>query len=370
MRESTAALLVALATVLITVLGALPVVMTLCDRSLVRARLVPPRGQEPARTRRVRRADPAAPGVPATQAEWFDGIARGVRAGLPATEAVITAPTCSASVRRLQEDLAAGGTLTDVLSRAPSAADPQLSVLRGCMPEGALSPAALELAAANARAEEDLNGEVRVAVSYAVHSARLLTVLPFLMLGGAALLSSGVRGGLTAAGPAAGIITGSLAGLAGSRWMRRIIRTASRPSQSATAAHVADTLVVHLAAGGTVPAALGALAPVHPACSEAARMLHEGRPLSESLSPLRLTAPSVTATIEQAHRDGLPLAGALSRTAADLRARDRDHVLAAVRRIPARAAAPLVLCVLPSFVLTAVVPLGLASIGAVRTPAT
>lgn len=370
MRESTTAGLVALATVLITVLGVLPVVMTLCDRRLVRARLVPPRARESQRARTVRRALPAAPGVPATRAEWLDGIARGVRAGLPATEAVIAAPACSASVGRLQEDLAAGAALTDVLSRAPSAADPQLSVLQWCMPGGALSPAALEIAAANARAEQDLNGEVRVAVSYAMHSARLLTVLPFLMLGGAALLSSGVRGGLTAAGPAACIITGSLAGLAGSRWMRRIIRTASRPSHSAPAVQVADALVVHLAAGGTVTAALGALAPTHPACSETARLLQEGRPLSEALAPLRLTAPSVTGAIEQAHRDGLPLVSALSRTAADLRARDRDHVLAAVRRIPARAAAPLVLCVLPSFVLTAVVPLGLASIGAVRTPAT
>lgn len=362
MREATAAVLVSLS----VALGVLPAVMTRCDRRLVRARLGPPQEREAMRPRRTGNRRPHSPAPPATRAEWFDGIARGVRAGLPATEAVIAAPACSASVQRLQQALAAGVALPDALSGP----DPLLSVLRGCMPGGALSPAALDLAAANARTGDDLGGEVKVAVSYALHSARLLTALPFLMLGGAAVLSGGARDGLAATGPVACVVAGSLANLAGSRWMRRIISAASQQSPASEAAAIAEALVVHLAAGGTVPAAFDALAPGSAACSETSRMLHEGRPLTEALSPLRLAAPSVVDTLERAHRDGLPLVASLSRTAADLRARERDHVLAAVRRIPARAAAPLVLCVLPSFVLTAVVPLGLASIGAMRTPAT
>lgn len=362
MRETAAAVLVSLS----VVLGVLPAVMTRCDRRLARARLGPPRQRETTHPRSTGNRRPGAGIAPASRAEWFEGIARGVRAGLPATEAVISAPACSATVRQLQQALAAGAALPDALS----VPDPLLSVLRGCMPGGALAPAALDIAAANARAGDDLGGEVKVAVSYAQHSARLLTVLPFLMLGGAAVLSGGARDGLTAPGPVMCIVLGSLANVAGSRWMRRIIGAASRQSPASDAAGIAEALVVHLAAGGTVPAAFDALAPGSSECSETSRMLHEGRPLAEALSPLRRTAPSVVDTLERAHRDGLPLVASLSRTAADLRARDRDHVLAAVRRIPARAAAPLVLCVLPSFVLTAVVPLGLASIGAMRTPAT
>lgn len=362
MNEAAASVLVSLS----VALGVLPAVMTLCDRRLVRARLGPLPEREATRPRRTDVHRPHAPTAPATHAGFYEGIARGVRAGLPATEAVITAPACSPSVRRLQEALAAGTALPDALSGP----DPVLSVLRGCMPGGALSPAALEIAAANARAVDDLGGEVKVAVSYALHSARLLTALPFLMLGGAAALSGGARDGLAGAGPVACVVAGSLANLAGSRWMRSIISAASRPSPASDAASIAEALVVHLAAGGTVPAAFDALAPGGAECSAVARMLREGLPLAEALSPLRRAAPSVVDTLECAHRDGLPLVASLSRTAADLRARERDHVLAAVRRIPARAAAPLVLCVLPSFVLTAVVPLGLASIGAMRTPAT
>lgn len=362
MREAVAAVLVSLS----VALGVLPAVMTRCDRRLVRARLGPLPERETKRPRRTDDHRPHAAAARATRAEFFEGIARGVRAGLPATEAVATAPACSAPVRRLQEALTAGAALPDALSGP----DPLLSVLRGCMPGGALSPAALEIAATNARARDDLGGEVKVAVSYALHSARLLTALPFLMLGGSAVLSGGARDGLAAAGPIVCVIAGSLANLAGSRWMRRIIVAASRPSPASDAASIAEALVVHLAAGGTVPAAFDALATGSAECTATARMLREGRPLTEALSPLRRAAPSVVDTLERAHRDGLPLVTSLSRTAADLRARDRDQVLAAVRRIPARTAAPLVLCVLPSFVLTAVVPLGLASIGAMRTPAT
>ena len=362
MREVATAILVSLA----VALSLLPAVMTLCDRVLTRARLgARPARCEPAAGRAGRmRAEPGAPS--ASRAAFFEGIARGVRAGLPVADAITAAPPCSGAARQLQEALAGGVTLADALS----ATNELHAVLRGCMPGGSLSPVALDLAAANARAGDDLRGEVNTAVSYARHSARLLTVLPFLMLGGAAALSRDARDGLLTAGPVTCIVVGSVANLVGSRWMGRIITTACRRSPVADAAGIAEGLVIHLSAGGTVPSALDALADGLPGCAATARMLHAGLPLSEALSPLRRTAPTVTDTIEQAHRDGLPLVTALARATTDLRARDRDHVLAAVRRIPARAAAPLVLCALPSFVLTAVLPLGLASIGAVRTPAT
>lgn len=361
MREAAVAVLVSIA----AALALMPAVMTRCDRLLTRARL----GARPVRgTPTPGQAGHRRPGpndTPGPRAAWFEVIARGVRAGLPATDAVLAAPSCSAAARQLQQALAEGAALTDALCGP----DPLLAELRGCMPGGSFSPAALDLAAANARAADDLRGEVNTAVSYARHSARLLTVLPFLMLGGAAALSGHARDGLLAAGPVACIIAGSFANLAGSRWMGRIITTACHPSPVADAARVAEGLVIHLTSGGTVPSALDALADGHPGCAATSRMLHEGLPLAEALAPLGRTAPTVAGTIEQAHRDGLPLVAALARTTADLRARDRDHVLAAVRRIPARAAAPLVLCALPSFVLTAVMPLGLASIGAMRTPA-
>jgi pilus assembly protein TadC len=97
--------------------------------------------------------------------------------------------------------------------------------------------------------------------------------------------------------------------------------------------------------------------------------MRAGLPLEDAVRPIAVAGPGVARTIVQAHHDGLPLAPALRRLAAEMRTRRRDELLAAIRAIPARATVPLVLCVLPSFVLTAVVPLGLASFGAVRTPA-
>lgn len=62
-----------------------------------------------------------------------------------------------------------------------------------------------------------------------------------------------------------------------------------------------------------------------------------------------------------ADRDGLPLAPVLERLAADARAHRRRRIDTMARQLPVRLAVPLVVCILPAFVLLAVVPLLLAA---------
>lgn len=62
-------------------------------------------------------------------------------------------------------------------------------------------------------------------------------------------------------------------------------------------------------------------------------------------------------TLRRATESGAPVAEALGRLAEELRANRRGRVEAQVRRIEVRAAVPLGVCLLPSFVLTGVVPL-------------
>ncbi len=359
--------------VMLAVTAALvPAVVNMCDRTLARRRLpdraarVPRRGGRvaPATARQPRRARTGHAGT-ATTAEWFDTIARGVRAGLPAVDAVLAAAPPSAAAAGFLRGLAAGQPLHGALSSP----DPAVAALGDCMHGGSLSPAALDMAASSARADGELRGEVRVAVSYARQSARFLTVLPFALLVLAALLSGTARSGLSAPGPLACIVAGAVANIAGARWMHRIISSAVRPVPSDAMASVAESIAAHVTAGGTVTSALDALSQRHEPCAESGRLMRAGLPLEDAVRPIAVAGPGVARTIVQAHHDGLPLAPALRRLAAEMRTRRRDELLAAIRAIPARATVPLVLCVLPSFVLTAVVPLGLASFGAVRTPA-
>lgn len=363
---------VAGAAVMLAVTGALlPAVINLCDRTLALRHL---RGH-PARVRQRTRVAPAVTrlhtraGAVHTGAEsaagWFGTIARGVRAGLPAVEAVLAAVPPSAAAADFLRGLAAGQPLHGALTSP----DPVVAALGDCMHGGSLSPAALDMAASSARAAAEVRGEVRVAVSYARQSARFLTVLPFAMLVLVASLSGTARSGLAATGPLVCIAAGVAANITGARWMRRIISSAVRPAPSDTMASVAESIAAHLTAGGTVTSALDALSHRHPPCAESGRLMRAGLPLEDAVRPLSVAGPGVARTIVQAHHDGLPLAPALRRLAGEMRVRHRDELLAAVRAIPARATVPLVLCVLPSFVLTAVVPLGLASFGAMRTPA-
>ena len=70
--------------------------------------------------------------------------------------------------------------------------------------------------------------------------------------------------------------------------------------------------------------------------------------------------------IATADRDGLPLAPALDRLAADARTTRRRLGEAAARRLPVRLIFPLVTCTLPSFVLLAIAPAVLGALSTLR----
>ena len=128
--------------------------------------------------------------------------------------------------------------------------------------------------------------------------------------------------------------------------------------------HVVDLMVAALSSGAAPDDALGRVAGVMAA------------PMSEELSGwvarLRLGADPVSVwagmardpqlgrlgvTLQRSAESGAPVVAALTRLAEDLRARRRADVETRVRQVEVRAAVPLGVCLLPSFVLVGVVPL-------------
>lgn len=162
--------------------------------------------------------------------------------------------------------------------------------------------------------------------------------------------------------------------LGGLRWSARQRRRAEAEAWRDALPDAVDLFAVALGGGVTVPVALPIVAsrappPVGPALAEAHRRTSHGEPLADSLGRVADAASAtrpLVAVLVAAHHDGVPVADAMARLAADERAARRRAVEARARRVPVRMLFPLVLCTLPAFVLITVVPPVLAAFADLR----
>lgn len=127
-----------------------------------------------------------------------------------------------------------------------------------------------------------------------------------------------------------------------------------------------DLLAIAAATGQSVPSCLESVAPRAPAVLRtplvrAHRRTKRGEPLAAALAvagpELGHLGPMLMEAMVSAHHTGAPLRPALLRVSEMARDRRRRHAESAARRLPVTLLFPLVCCVLPAFVLLAVVPL-------------
>lgn len=295
-----------------------------------------------------------------TTADFLNTVARALRSGEPPAHAIASAPAPSAAIINVQHDLRTGSSLSSALGRA----EPDVVLLRSCMHLGSLSASALEHAATVERRAQQLGAEARVAASAATHSLRLLTRMPIAFVCLAWSVSPGVRHMMHTPAGLAVAATGLLMNRAGSRWLARITSDASQGVPGAPQAeHLCASMAAHLRAGGSVDSAIAMLATSNPACATSAHLLTAGEPLDRALAPLDSSCPQLRHALLAAHRDGLPLAPAVEALAVEIAVASAREARARIARVPVKATAPLVFCVLPSFLLLAVAPLILAMVG-------
>lgn len=133
---------------------------------------------------------------------------------------------------------------------------------------------------------------------------------------------------------------------------------------------LADLLRLAVAAGHSVHQVIDVVRTRAPApfvgpLTEVHRLVGLGARLGDALTPLESLgdpARPLVSALRSAAFDGVPLAPALERVAADARLRRRRAAEAAARRLPVQLLLPLVLCVLPAFGLLAIVPLLVVSV--------
>ncbi len=158
--------------------------------------------------------------------------------------------------------------------------------------------------------------------------------------------------------------------------LRRRARRRVRRSQVEAAIPDAVEVLVLTVQAGVVPAdAVRRAVPhlpaiVRPAFEQVAHRLDRGQRLADALDALgEHLGPAgheIADGIATADRYGLPLAPVLDRLALDARATRRRLAAEHARTLPVRLSFPLVCCVLPAFVLLAIVPALLGTVASLR----
>ena len=136
--------------------------------------------------------------------------------------------------------------------------------------------------------------------------------------------------------------------------------------------HATDMLSVLLLSGMTTPQALHQLhhyldEPCRTVFHDCSQLLSHGSQFHDVVRQLSSTFGSPAFALCEAllasERDGIAVGPLLERLSAVTRQHRRQELDAAARQLPVRMAIPLVVCVLPSFVLLGVVPLFVGSLG-------
>lgn len=319
-------------------------------------------------------------------ASFCDAIGRSVRSGRSTPEAVIESvdrlDVPSPTLRSLRSRLAGGEPLSAVMSATRGEGDPTsderlcLDLIDSSIVGSSVVAGGIEHAATTLREVATMRADLDVASAQARLSARVLTLLPLVVVAGGLATSQSFRSSVTSRGVLVPLIVGLVLTRLGWTWIVRMLRAVTDGAARFELAEIVDRICVSLMAGCTLPEACSRLGNRIPDDSSSgtgsstglaiAARIGEGRPLVDALEPLAsaygLTGRLFADLLVSAERDGLPVVASVARVAQDVRMERRRHVDTAIRRIPVRLTVPLVTCILPGFMLTTLVPLVAASL--------
>ena len=246
-----------------------------------------------------------------------------------------------------------------------------LSLLESTMVHGNFVPSALDHASSVLRDQAACSAELAVAASHAQLSARLLSSLPFVLLVGAILVSSQFRSSLWSPIVLCPLFLGFVLNRIGWRWISTLISRAIRYEPDVIG-QLTEHLCVSLRTGLSLTQSCERWRTVSPTGNSVADLISGGAPLEEALLPLATADPisgkNLGHTIVEAERDGLPILDTVMRLATDHRTQRRRQTDMRIQQLPTHLTIPLVLCVLPSFLLLSVAPLVLASLSQLSLP--
>ncbi len=335
-----------------------------------------------ARDRFIRRnnvGSTQAPTLPSVQelspAEFCDALATSVRMGVNSSEAFhdhACRPNAPMILRHIVqennlESLALGDALVVVHQNTRGTPHESLALylLLSCE-SGTLHPAALSLAAQCLRDDDAQKAELRVGTAHARVTARILTSLPIVCLFVGCLASSSLRRSVLTPAIVIVLVLGMTINAAGWFWMHRLSASISRTSRHSEFQRFTFAFCVALHAGHSLVSACTTWRYLSPIGDHIARQLEEGVSLHAALSPLadNFGQPGhmLSRTISESAESGTPAISVAARLLADARSDSRRHVEFQLRQLPTKLTLPIVFCVLPAFLLVALMPFALAGL--------
>ena len=341
-------------------------------RRLVRRRLTPRRAarQRPLLRARRRAAQP----LPSERhANALDAIGRELRLGSSLHAAVIavverqhiTEWQWLSDASREGHMLGAVIRLNDSLNDATPNAAPNLALRAiAVASEGGDAVHAVEAAARTLRVTATITAESRTAVAHTKASINVLTWVPLVLATWLIARDERARAFFVSTAGIACLLIGVSLHWVGRRWVQRLAVSAARVDSDVP--DFVDVVSVYLRSGQ--PPALAFLhasdtAPgtVGVAAREVAERVHNGERfvdvLTSSRSAFGLHAQPMIDALIDTERDGLAPRELFDRLATDAHAQRRRDADMRIRALPVRLTLPLVGCILPAYVLLAVVPL-------------
>jgi len=229
---------------------------------------------------------------------------------------------------------------------------------------GAFIPAALEHVLATLRTHHSMSADIRSASAQALFTTRILSYLPLVTFTILLLSSPDMRSRLLHVSTVTVLAIGLVLNRLGAMWIsRHITHTVHRPVDETVI--LTEHLATSLRAGCSLTESLQRWEHITPAGTAVAQSISQGARIDTALKNLPHTSAGyrLSQTIVSGHNDGLPLVHTMHRLIDDAHNDMHNATDILIRQLPSRLSAPLVLCILPSFLLIAVLPLALHSLG-------
>ena len=237
-------------------------------------------------------------------------------------------------------------------------------MLKASFIHGVFVPGALEHVVTTLRTRHSIHADIRTASAQAMFTVRILTHLPIVAFAVLLLSSSDMRSQLFHLSTLVVLALGLFLNRLGAWWIQTLIaHTVSRPADETIA--LAEQLAASLRAGCSLTESLHAWEYVTPAGTTVAHAMTRGERLENALQHLPQTTAGyrLAHTILSAYKDGLPVVSTVHRLTSDAHNDMRHATETLIRQLPGRLSTPVVLCILPSFLIIAVVPLIMHSLG-------
>lgn len=237
-------------------------------------------------------------------------------------------------------------------------------MLKASFVHGVFVPGALDHVLITLRTRHAIRADIRTASAQAMFTVRILTYLPLVGFAILLLSSSDMRSRLFHPSTLLVLALGLSLNRLGMWWIKKLItHTVNRPADETIA--LAEQLAASLTAGCTLTESLKSWEEVSPVGTSVAHALQRGERLESALHHLPQTPAGyrLAHNIQSAHKDGLPLVNTVHRLMSDTHDDMRTATETLIRQLPGRLSAPVVLCILPSFLIIAIVPLIMHSLG-------